>query len=193
MVREPDVTPDRAIAHTSGEWRRFAGRVVACHTATYLVAGFVSMHLFDYAALWQTPGFANYRPLDSAWVAAGPSLQVVRGLVLAVVLWPFRTVFLDGVAIDRPRGWLSLWGLLVGVGILSTYGPAPGSLEGLIYLRTPALHQLTGLPEILAQSLAFSVCLVAWSRRPHPAYRVVLGGLTMLAVMASTAGILFGG
>lgn len=167
-------------------WGRFAVRVTATHTATYMVAGFAAMQLLDYAGFWQTPEMAHMRPLDSPWVAAGPGLQVVRGLVLAVVLYPFRSVFL------RPGGWLPLWGLLAGIGILSTYGPAPGSIEGLIYTTAPLGTHLRGLPEVVVQSLAFSVVLVAWCRSPGWRWAAGMGGLTALAVLASVAGILFG-
>jgi hypothetical protein len=166
-------------------WWRFAGRVVVAHTATYLVAGLVAMQLLDYAEFWEAPTMSHMRPLDSPWVAAGPALQVVRGLVFAAVLWPFRSVFLA-----RANGWLPLWGLLVGIGILSTYGPSPGSIEGLIYTTVPLSGHLRGLPEVVLQSLAFSGCLVGWCRRPHWGWTVVLGGLAGLALLASLAGVL---
>jgi hypothetical protein len=170
-------------------WTTFAGRVIACHTATYLVAGLTASWLFDYAAMWNAEAMAHMRPLDSPWVAAGPGLQLIRGAVFALCLYPFRSVFLD-----RPRGWLPLWGLLVGVGVISTYGPSPGSLEGLVYTNTPLALHLRGLPEVLLQPLAFSLCLTGWSRRtPAAATRAwpaVLGTLTALAVLASLAGVL---
>jgi hypothetical protein len=165
--------------------RHFAVRVIACHVGTYLVAGLLFSQLFDYAELWSRPEMAHMRPLSSPWVAAGPALQLVRGLVLALVLAPFREIFLG-----RPQGWLLLWGLLAGIGILSPYGPSPGSLEGLVYTSTPWASHLRGLPEVLAQSLAFSVCLVAWSRRPHRLWAVGFGVLAVLAVASSAAGVL---
>jgi hypothetical protein len=170
---------------TDGGWRQFGVRVIACHVGTYLVAGLVFSQLFDYAELWSRPEMAHMRPLSSPWVAAGPALQVVRGLVLAFVLYPFREVFLR-----RPQGWLLLWGLLAGLGILSPYGPSPGSVEGLIYTSTPLLSHLRGLPEVLFQSLAFSAGLVAWTRHPRRLWSVLFGGLTVLAVLSSTAGVL---
>jgi hypothetical protein len=41
-----------------------------------------------------------------------------------MALYPFRHVFLEG-----ERGWLKLWGLLLGLGILSTYAPAQSDLD----------------------------------------------------------------
>lgn len=169
-------------------WRAFTARVIVAHTATYFVAGFIAMQAMDYAAFWDAPEMAHMRPLDSPWVAAGPALQVVRGVVFAAVLWPFRGVFLA-----RAGGWLPLWGLLAGIGILSTYGAAPGSVEGVIYTTMPLASHLRGLPEVLAQSAAFAACLVGWCRRPSWAWTLVLGGLACLAVLASAAGATLGG
>jgi len=62
---------------------------------------------------------------------------------------------------------LVAWITLVIVGIFSTFGPAPGSLEGLIYTRLPVVSQLGGLIEVLVQSLLLSVLTVYWIRRSH--------------------------
>jgi hypothetical protein len=163
---------------------RFLGRVVACHVVTYLVCGLVASNLLDYASRWEDPLFAFMRPLDSPWVALGPALQVVRGLVLAIALYPFRSVFLRDA---RGAGRLAV--LLIAIGVLSTYGPAPGSLEGFVYTRfSPAMH-LFGLPEVIIQAALFSVLVVAWHRRPHRAWAIVLGILTVLTVLMSMAGV----
>lgn len=148
-----------------------------------MLAGLLASTLLDYAAWWDTEPLAHMRPLDSPWVAAGPALQVLRGLVLAVVLFPFRERILE-----RSRGWLALWGLLVGLGILSTYGPAPGSIEGAIYTTLPLPFHVFGAPEVYAQSLVFSLCLVGWYRRPHPAWSWVFGTLAALAMLVSVGG-----
>jgi hypothetical protein len=123
------------------------------------------------------------RPTDSIWVALGPALQVVRGLVFALALHPFRRVFLD-----EHRGWLKLWGLFLGLSILSTAGPAPGSIEGLIYTKLPPVGQILGLWETVLQTLALSLLLFGWHRRPHRAWGLVLGIVTGLAILMSLSG-----
>ena len=171
---------------TEGGFGRFFLRVTACHMVTYFVAGVLAYTLLDYATAFQSEHLACWmRPTTSKWVAAGPGLQWIRGLVFAAALYPFRRVFLEG-----ERGWLKLWGLLLGLGILSTYGPAPGSVEGLLYTKIPPLDQVKGLSEVVGQSLAFSILLVAWHRRPHKAWGVVLYALTALVVLMSIAGVL---
>lgn len=183
MTTEEPVAPQD---HDS--FGRFALRVTVVHVATYMVCGLIASTLFDYEAWWATEWFAHYRPFDSPWVAGGPALQVVRGLVFATALYPFRSVFLRG-----GRGWLQLWALLVGLGIVSTFGATYGSIEGLIYTRPPLSVHAFGLPEVVLQAGAFSAALVGWYRHPHRAWSVVLGGLAGLAVLASTLGLLLGG
>lgn len=175
MVTEPEPNPS---------FLPFAGRVIACHVVTYMVCGLLASSLLDYASRWQDPLFVFMRPLDSPWVALGPSLQVGRGLVLALALYPFRSVFLRD-----DKGAVRLAALLIAIGVLSAYGPTPGSLEGLVYTRLSLSMHLFGLPEVLTQAALFSVLLVAWHRRPHRAWAIVLGILTALAVLLSLAGV----
>ena len=61
--------------------------------------------------------------------------------------------------------WLILWGLLVTIGILSTPAAAPSSIEGMVYTRVPMWYHLLGLPEVVLQTLAFSIWLVWWERQ----------------------------
>jgi hypothetical protein len=162
----------------------FAVRIIACHVVTYMVCGLVASNLLDYASRWQDPLFVFMRPLDSPWVALGPALQVVRGLVLAIALYPFRSVFLHDA-----KGAVRLAGLLIAIGVLSTYGPAPGSLEGFVYTRFSLSMHLFGLPEVITQAALFSMLVVAWHRRPHRAWAIVFGILTGLTVLMSMAGV----
>jgi hypothetical protein len=100
---------------------------------TYFAAGLLAFTLLDYKTAFQSEHFACWmRPTTSKWVALGPGLQWIRGLIFALVLYPFRREFLSG-----DHGWLKLWALLLGLGVLSTYGPAPGSVEGLLYTTIP--------------------------------------------------------
>lgn len=44
-------------------------------------------------------------------------------------------------------------------------GAAPGSIEGFIYTKLPLWYHLGYLPDILLQTLAFSVLLFTWERK----------------------------
>jgi hypothetical protein len=66
---------------------RFLARVTACHLVTYFAAGVLAFTLLDYPTLFQSEPLSSLmRPTSSKWVAAGPSLQLVRGLIFALAL-----------------------------------------------------------------------------------------------------------
>lgn len=137
-------------------------RAVIVHTVTYFVAGILAYTFGDYEKTFSEPPFSHFmRPTSDSWVMAGPLLQPVRGLIFGLALYP-----LSSVIFDRKRGWLTLWWLLIALGILSTFGPAPGSVEGLIYTVVPPLTQLLVLWEVLLQSLLLSVLLFYWVNHP---------------------------
>lgn len=55
------------------------------------------------------------------------------------------------------RAWLKLWIVFAGLGIICTPGPAPASIEGIVYSQLPLEFHIKGAPEILVQTLLFSV------------------------------------
>jgi hypothetical protein len=184
--RRQDHAVPRRQRMANGGFGRFFARLTACHMVTYFVVGALAYFAFDYATAFRSEHFACWmRPTTSKWVAVGPALQWIRGLVFAAALFPFRHVFLE-----TGRGWLKLWGLLLGLAILGTAGPAPGSIEGLIYTTIPPLDQIIGLREVVVQTLLFSYLLVAWYRHPRRTWDVALYGLTGLVVLMSLAGVL---
>jgi len=161
---------------------KFFFRIAACHMVTYMVVGALAYNIMDYPSQFSDE-CSIMISTDSPRVALGPTLQVIRGLIFAIVLYPFRRVFLD-----ESRGWLKLWGLFLGLAILSTAGPASGSVEGMIYTKIPIAGQIIGLWEVVLQTLAMSVLVVIWNRRPTRAWTVVMGVLVALVVLMSVAG-----
>jgi hypothetical protein len=146
---------------------RFALRVIVAHTLTYLAFGVVMANVLGYAELFQRAVVRDYMlAIGAHSVVAGPLMQPVRGLVFAIGLWPLR-----GLLVAGRRGWLVLWGLLVTIGIVSTPAASPGSIEGMLYTRLPMWYHLIGYPEIVLQTLAFSVWLVWWERQPAASER----------------------
>ena len=140
-----------------------AGKTIAVHTVTYLVMGVLASSLLDYAAAFSRPDMACWmRPLSDPLIMAGPLFQPLRGLVFALAIYAVRDV-----VFARPGGWLVLWGLLVGLGIVATFGPAPGSLEGLVFTVIPVRAQLTGYAEVVPQAFLFAFCIVYWVNHPE--------------------------
>lgn len=154
---------------------------------TYFVAGLLAYTILDYASFFKEPPLAGYmKPISSPWVAAGPGLQVIRGLIFAAALYPFREMFLE-----RRRGWAALWGLFVGLAILSPAGPVPGSVEGFLYTTLSPAQHLRGLPETLLQTLLCSVLLVSWYRKPGRAWNWGMGAGAVLVVLLSAMALAF--
>jgi len=145
----------------SNEKVRFFTKVTAAHLITYVVVTIIAMPLtFNYAeSVMELMGF---RPLDEISIGAVLFGQIIRGLLLALVIWWIK----DSI-IGKKLGWLKLWGILVILGIFNTYAPAHGSIQGLIYLvpieDLPVSASL-GMLETLAQPLLFSI-IVAFERK----------------------------
>jgi hypothetical protein len=153
---------------------------------TYFIVGLVASLLFDYRHLYTETELRHLmRPLTSPWVALGPPLQCIRGTLLAVVLWPLREAL-----IERPGGGLRLFGLFVGLAILGPAGPAPGSLEGVMFTTLPWSIHLVGLPEVIVQTAVFSAVLVHWCGAPARWKNVVAAiALVLIALMGAAGAI----
>ena len=140
-----------------------AWKTIVVHTVTYFLLGLVSFILFDYSARFADPIIAQYfRSPSDPIVNAGPLFQPIRELLLGAVLFLLREPLFH-----RRYGWLTLWITLVVVGILSPYIGAPGSLEGFIYTKVPISLQITLLPEVILQTLLFSLIIFYWLNHPE--------------------------
>lgn len=159
----------------------FIWRIASIHVIAYFLAGVLALTVLAYGE-WFTEGSMEgiMRPVDSPWVAVGPGLQILRGIIIALVLYPFREVFL----IPR-NGWLKLWLLIVGLSYISTIGPTFGSFEGYIYTRASLAEHLLGIPEMLIYSFLFSFSVCAWYRKPRKAWTVLsMIGVVLIMVMS---------
>ncbi|MBD3669609.1 MAG: hypothetical protein HUJ29_02460 [Gammaproteobacteria bacterium] len=160
---------------------RFLWRVTASHTLTYFIFGLLAASLFDYRSWFETESLKGFMvSMDAPQVAAGPALQLLRGVLFALVLWPIHQAFLQ-----PERGWLYLWILFIGLAILGTAGPSPGSIEGVIYTQLPLFYNVFGLPEVLLQTLAFSLMLTQWYRHPTPWWnRIMIPAIVLIVLMS---------
>jgi hypothetical protein len=162
-------------------------KTVAAHTVTYSLVGFLAFTVLDYGRLFAEPHMkVVMRQTDDPWVMAGPLFQPVRGLLFAVAFYPLR-----GILFSRKDGWLVLWLELVILGILSPFGAAPGSVEGMIYTIWPVRSHVIGLPEVLLQSLLLSVVLCYWVRHPEQKWLSwTLGILLVLVLLLPALGLI---
>jgi hypothetical protein len=165
-------------------------KTVIVHTITYFVAGVLAYTLGGYEKAFSQPPLSYFmRPTSDPLVMAGPLFQPIRGIIFASALYPLRSVLFA-----ERRGWLTLWWLLLALGVLSTFGPSAGSVEGLIYTTIPPLAQIRGLWEVLLQSLLFSVVLFYWVNHPGKRWlNWTLGIAFSIVMILPLLGLLAGG
>lgn len=129
---------------------------IVVHTVSYMVVGTFAFNFLNYAEGFAAPELACWmRPADDPWIMIGPMFQPLRGLIFGLAFLPIRdTLF------GRRKGWLIIWWLLIALGILSTFSPAPGSLEGMVYTILPV--NVSTYLEITVQSLLLSAGVFYW-------------------------------
>jgi hypothetical protein len=169
---------------------RFVWKTTVVHAVTYFLVGLLAFTLLDYTTAWSDPAVDMLlRPTDHPLVAAGPLFQFIRGPLFALVLYPFYDVLFG-----KKRGWLYMWGLFVIFAGINPIDAGAGSIEGVLYTTLPTWFHLIGIPEVLIQTLLFSVVLYAWVNRPDKRWiSIVLYVLLFFAVLFPIMGLLFGG
>ena len=126
------------------------------HCLTYFICGVIFSNLMRYRWWWQQPVVCDYfRPFGGTSNVLGPFLQIFRGILFAFVLLPFRDFFKE-----RKNGWLLMWLLFLGIGIIGPMSAAPSSIEGIVYSKLPLAFHFIGWPEIMSQTLFF--CILVW-------------------------------
>ncbi len=171
--------PDRANARNPLVTTGIVVKTTVTHTITYFIAGATAYTLFDYATLMSRPPLSNWiRPLNHPMVVAGPLLQPIRGALFGCIFYLLREPFFEA-----HKGWLKMWAVLVGVGILGTFAGPAGSIEGLIYSPLPLSLHLTLLPEILIQSVALSWLVFQWVNHPEKKWLNWLMGVPFVLVL----------
>ena len=131
---------------------RYVIKVTIYHIVTYIVAGIVFSTLFNYRELYQLGNTVYFmRPFDSTSSFIGPVIQIVRGAIFGLICLLFRPHLKE-----ERLGYLKLFLIILVIGIINTPGPAPGSIEGIIYTQLPWQLHIFGLPEIIVQVFVFS-------------------------------------
>jgi hypothetical protein len=155
-------------------------KTIVVHSITYMLMGLIASALFNYEGLFAREEMAGFmRAYDDRLIMAGPLFQPVRGLIFGLAFYLLREVIFA-----KKNGWLILWWTLVALGILSTFGPSPGSIEGAIYTRVPLLDHLTGLPEVVIQALLLSGILYYWVNHPEKKWLTWLLVVLFVLLMA---------
>jgi hypothetical protein len=157
--------------------RGIVARTAVVHTLSYFAVGLLAFTVFDYSQRFADPVLRDYmRQTSDPLVMAGVLFQPMRGALFGAVFYLLRDV------IFRRGGWWITWVTLVVIGIVSPFGPAPGSIEGLIYTKVPIGAVWGGLIEVVVQSFVLSALLFHWVM--HPEKRWLSWLLTVLFIVA---------
>lgn len=157
------------------------------HTVSYSIIGLLAFTFLDYSAKFADPIVANMlRQTDHPLVAAGPLFQVLRGFLFGIVFY-----FLREIIFPRKYGWVTMWLVFVIVGVLSPFGAAPSSIEGMIYTVLPTWFHVVGFPEVFIQAGLLAFLTQYWVNHPEKQWlNWVFGILFMLSLLMSSLGIL---
>lgn len=164
-------------------------KTAVTHTVTYFLMGLAALLLLGYADKYADPSVAVLmRQTTHPLVAAGPLFQILRGVLFGIVVFLLRDLVLE-----RKHGWLTLWVVLVIVGVISPFGAAPASIEGMIYTTLPLWFHINGMPEILLQSLLLAVIATWWINHPLNKWLSwLMGVIFVIIILLGTAGVLAG-
>lgn len=168
------------------EFKTFFWRVLSTHTIAYFIAGIFALFFLNYTSKFST-GILGVlmRSTDSWQVAIGPGLQIIRGAILALVLYPFKDKLLS-----TKCGWLKLILLIFGLSFFLTIGPVSGSFEGYIYTNFDIQTHLLGIPEALLYTGLFSGLLFLWYKKPKKIWNVLSIIAVVLILLMSFAGVM---
>jgi hypothetical protein len=155
-------------------------KTILTHTVTYFIMGLLAYTILDYARFFAESRLnLMMRQTNDPWMLAGPLFQPIRGILFGIIFYLLREPFFG-----KKNGWLVMWTVLVVVGIIGTFGPTPGSLEGMIYTVFPLWVHLKGLPEVLLQSLFLSLIVFYWVKHPQKKWPNWVMGIAFLILMS---------
>jgi hypothetical protein len=159
------------------------------HTITYFLMGLLAYAFLGYTERFAQADMASWmRQTSDPMVMAGPLFQPLRGIIFALAFFPLREILFG-----KKNGWLVMGWLLVALGILSTFGPTPGSIEGMIYTILPISGQLVGWLEVIPQALLLSVILHYWVNHPEKKWlNWALGIVFFVMMLLPALGLLVG-
>ncbi len=150
---------------------RFTTLVTVAHVLTYFLFGALAYALLTKGFyVGDNPVFATFMRTEREpelwrhvmkWFLPA---QVLRGILIAAVLYPFLDVFKTWAYGKR---LVSIAGLYLVLGFWASAVAAPGTIDGLVYLR-PEITSFAHLmvqPEVILQGLAMSA-IIAWRLKP---------------------------
>jgi hypothetical protein len=151
---------------------RFAAKVTVAHVVSYIVVGaaayqWITRPFYEgdravFATFMRTPDEPALWAHAMTWLLPG---QVLRGVLIAAALYPF---FEPLASWRRSKRFATIAGLYLVLGFWVSAVAAPGTIDGLIYLRPeiPLAAHLLVQPEIVLQGLVLGAWVALWIAPP---------------------------
>lgn len=157
---------------------KYFWQIVYAHTIAYFIAGLFALVVMKYKELFSMEIISSLmRPVDEPIVALGPLLQIIRGIIIALILLPLRKTFFE-----EKDGYKKLGVTIIGLSLLSTIGPTLGSFEGYIYTKVSYKYQLLGYPEAILYILLFIGIIYVSKRHENRKIITILSVIIMLLI-----------
>jgi len=151
-----------------------------------MIAGIFAMAFMNYEELFLTEALAFMRPTTDPIVALSMALQLFRGIIYGLVLYPLRKAFFE-----EDKGYLKLGLIFLGLTVLATFGPQLGSFDGFVFTTYPLFYHLLGYPEALIWIISFVGILKLSNKYEHKRIARILPYVAVgLMVFMSIAGYL---
>lgn len=141
---------------------KYIARFDIVYLVAYLLMGIIFMNLQDYSNAFETmEAFENFRPLDSAIVRSAPLIQIFRGSILAIIIYPLYEKIME-----EQQGWYLLFFVMWGFTFLVVEGQISALFKNFIDYGVSE-EFFVGIPEVFIQMLFFSIVFYFWEKRNY--------------------------
>jgi hypothetical protein len=158
---------------------KYFWQVTYAHTIAWFIAGVFASKVLNYETLYLSDIASSFmRPVNEPIVALGLSLQIFRGIIIGFVILPLRKVFFE-----EKHGFLKLAGILVGLSLISTFGPTWGSFDGYIFTKLPVMYHIIAYPEAIIYFTLFVGILFVSMKYQHKKIITILSIIFVLLIV----------
>jgi hypothetical protein len=163
----------------------FIWRISASHTVAYFIAVLFALSFMNFSQDFGVKTRSNLMlPIDHWQLAISLGLQPFRGIIIALVLWPFRETIL------KKQGWIKLAFLILGLSYFVTIAPAIGSFEGYIFTSVSIKYHLSGIPETGIYIFIFTSLLNIWYQNASRGMNFTMGIFVGFILLMSLFGVM---
>ena len=130
---------------------KFIWRITYAHVISFFIAGAFAMTFMNYGEHYINEPLSLFmKPTTHPIVSLGMILQVIRGIIVALVIYPLHKAFFE-----EDYGFIKLGLIILGLSVLSTFGSGIGSVDGYIFTTLPLATHMLGYPEAIIWILSF--------------------------------------